>query len=57
MTVPAVTAEWVCTRCGTINRKLVPADTQETEDRCQHCRAKHEVERGSRKVFWDAEPD
>ena len=57
MTVPAVTAEWVCTRCGTINRKLGPADADETEDRCHHCRAKHEVERGKRKVFWDAELD
>ena len=27
MSVPAVTAEWNCTRCGTTNRKLVPADT------------------------------
>ena len=29
MSVPAVTAEWNCTRCGTTNRKLVPADTTE----------------------------
>lgn len=57
MTVPAVTAEWVCTRCGTTNRKLVPADTKEAEDRCQHCRAKHEIEPGPRPVFWDAELD
>ena len=57
MTVPAVTAEWVCTRCGTTNRKLVPADTKEAEDRCQHCRAKHEIEPGPRRVFWDAELD
>ena len=27
MSVPARTAEWHCTRCGTTNRKLVPADT------------------------------
>lgn len=57
MTVPAVTAEWVCTRCGSTNRKLVPADTKEAEDRCQHCRAKHEIEPGPRRVFWNAELD
>ena len=27
MTVAAATAEWVCTRCGSTNRKLVPADS------------------------------
>ena len=31
MSVAAVTAEWNCTRCGTTNRKLVPADTTSTQ--------------------------
>ena len=43
MSVPAVTAEWNCTRCGTTNRKLVPADTTSAGDRCNHCRAWHIV--------------
>ena len=38
MTVPAVTAEWNCTRCGSTNRKLVSAKTTRTTDRCTHCR-------------------
>ena len=37
MTVAAVTAEWNCTRCGTTNRKLVPAgDDRGRTDRCAH---------------------
>ena len=54
MTVPARTAEWNCTRCGTTNRKLVPADSTRTRDRCAHCHAKHVVEAGSRPVRWNA---
>jgi DNA-directed RNA polymerase subunit RPC12/RpoP len=57
MPVAAVTAEWNCTRCGTTNRKLVPAGTRETEDRCQHCDAEHEIRPGARPVRWDAEID
>jgi hypothetical protein len=52
MAVPARTAEWICTRCGTSNRKLVPADTTRTLDRCTHCRAKHIVEPDVRPVRW-----
>ena len=54
MSVPAVTAEWTCTRCGTTNRKLVPADTARTRDRCTHCRAWHLVDPGERPVRWNA---
>jgi DNA-directed RNA polymerase subunit RPC12/RpoP len=55
MTVTATTAEWVCTRCGSTNRMLVPADTQKAEDRCVHCRTLHTVRPGKRPVRWDAE--
>ncbi len=54
MTVPAVTAEWICTRCGSTNRRLVPADTTETEDRCVHCGRRHLVRPNDRPVRWDA---
>ncbi len=54
MTVPAVTAEWNCTRCGSTNRRLVPADTTETEDRCVHCGRRHLVRPNDRPVRWDA---
>jgi DNA-directed RNA polymerase subunit RPC12/RpoP len=55
MTVTATTAEWLCTRCGSTNRLLVPTDTQQTEDRCVHCRARHILHPGSRPVRWEAE--
>jgi DNA-directed RNA polymerase subunit RPC12/RpoP len=54
MSVAAMTAEWNCTRCGTTNRKLVPADTTSTVDRCTHCGARHVVTPGERPVRWDA---
>lgn len=54
MTVAARTAEWLCTRCGTTNRKLVSADTTETRDRCAHCGARHTVRLNDRPVRWDA---
>jgi hypothetical protein len=54
MTVAAVTAEWLCTRCGSTNRKLVSSDTTRTDDRCVTCRAKHVVTPGERPVRWDA---
>lgn len=57
MSVPARTAEWICTRCGTTNRKLVPADTTRTHDRCAHCKAKHVVEPGDRPVRWRAQTE
>ena len=57
MSVPAVTAEWNCTRCGSTNRKLVPADTTSTRDRCNHCRAWHIIEPDERPVRWNARLD
>lgn len=57
MTVPAHTAEWNCTRCGTTNRKLISTRVTRVNDRCTHCRAKHVVEPGSTPVRWDARLD
>jgi hypothetical protein len=54
MSVPAVTAEWNCTRCGTTNRKLVPLGVERTADRCVHCRTRHTVAAGPRPVRWTA---
>ena len=54
MSVAATTAEWICTRCGSTNRILVPADAREAEDICLHCGAKHGVARGQRPVRWEA---
>jgi hypothetical protein len=52
--VPAVTAEWICTRCGATNRKLVPSRVTETEDRCVTCHAGHVVALDTRPVRWKA---
>jgi hypothetical protein len=57
VTVLAVTAEWNCTRCGTTNRKLVPATTTSAADSCDHCHARHIVEPGARPVRWNARLD
>jgi DNA-directed RNA polymerase subunit RPC12/RpoP len=54
MTVAATTAEWICTRCGSTNRILVPWDARETDDECLHCGARHHVARGQRPVRWEA---
>lgn len=54
MPVPAITAEWICTRCGTTNRRLVPAGTTETTDRCIICHARHEVDAAVRPARWEA---
>ncbi len=56
MTVAAVTAEWICTRCGSTNRKLVAADTTRARDRCVTCGAKHELVPGETPVRWEAKP-
>lgn len=55
VTGPAITAEWICTRCGVTNRKLVAAVDRETSDRCVHCGLKHKVTRDPRPVRWSAE--
>jgi DNA-directed RNA polymerase subunit RPC12/RpoP len=54
MTVAAVSAEWICTRCGATNRKLVPAEMTRVADRCVTCGAKHTVTPEARPVRWDA---
>jgi DNA-directed RNA polymerase subunit RPC12/RpoP len=54
MTVPATTAEWLCTRCGSTNRRLVASGTERVVDRCNHCSARHVVEPGPRPVRWEA---
>lgn len=57
MTIAGVTAEWLCTRCGTSNRKLVPAGTTDAHDRCLHCRTGHQIAPGARPVRWTAVRD
>ena len=57
MSNPATTTEWICTRCGATNRKLVAARTTETNDRCVTCHAKHVVELDARPVRWRARLD
>ena len=54
MAVPAITAEWICTRCGATNRKLVPIRLTLAADRCVTCHAAHVVEADERPVRWRA---
>lgn len=54
MTTAATTAEWICTRCGATNRKLVAVHTSETRDRCVTCHTRHVVEPDIRPVRWKA---
>jgi hypothetical protein len=54
MTLPATTAEWICTRCGSTNRRLVARSTERTRDRCVHCHATHLIEPDERPVRWQA---
>lgn len=54
MTVPATTAEWICTRCGTTNRRLLAATTREAADKCFHCHVGHDITPGDRPVRWNA---
>jgi hypothetical protein len=51
-----VTAEWICTRCGVTNRKLLPPGVTRTEDACVTCRTKHTIEADERPVRWRARP-
>jgi hypothetical protein len=57
MTVPATTAEWICTRCGATNRKLVALRTTQITDRCVTCHSPHIVEVDERPVRWNARLD
>jgi len=54
MTVTARTAEWVCTRCGVTNRKLVPATSDTATDRCVTCHARHQIAPSDTPVRWVA---
>ena len=55
-TVPMTTAEWICTRCGSTNRKLVVAGVTATVDACVTCHAKHDIAIEARPVRWSARP-
>jgi hypothetical protein len=48
------TAEWLCTKCGATNRKLVVGTPPQLEDRCVSCRTRHVVRPGRRPVRWEA---
>jgi hypothetical protein len=48
------TAEWICTRCGSTNRRLVPDAAERALDRCVSCHASHELEIDARPVRWRA---
>jgi hypothetical protein len=50
----AVTAEWICTRCGATNRKLVAVGSAQAADRCVTCHAAHTLEPEERPVRWTA---
>jgi hypothetical protein len=47
-----VTAEWICTRCGSTNRRLVLVGVTRAEDACLQCHTRHEIEPGKRPVRW-----
>ncbi len=51
-----VTAEWICTRCGSTNRRLVPVGVTRAEDVCLRCHTLHEIEADVRPVRWRARP-
>ncbi len=51
--IPAeITAEWICTRCGSTNRRLVPAGVTRAEDKCLGCHTTHVIEADERPVRW-----
>jgi hypothetical protein len=53
--IPAdVTAEWICTRCGSTNRRLVPVGVTRAEDECLQCHTPHEIQADDRPVRWIA---
>ena len=49
-----MTAEWICTRCGSTNRKLVDDHVTSAIDKCVSCHARHEIEADTRPVRWRA---
>lgn len=50
------TAEWICTRCGSTNRRLVLAGATRAADACVTCHARHELRPDERPVRWQARP-
>ena len=48
------TAEWICTRCGSTNRKLVAETATRATDECVTCHARHDIEPDARPVRWRA---
>jgi hypothetical protein len=59
MTAPAadITAEWICARCGSTNRRLVPAGVTTAADSCVQCHTRHIIEAEARPVRWRALPE
>ena len=51
---PRTTAEWLCTRCGATNRKLLPQAVRQTRDICMSCGKRHDIAVGSTPVRWNA---
>jgi hypothetical protein len=47
-----ITAEWICTRCGSTNRRLVADGVASSVDECLTCHTRHEIERDARPVRW-----
>lgn len=50
-----LTAEWICTRCGSTNRRLVAAGVARAEDVCLRCHTVHVIEQDGRPVRWRAD--
>ena len=53
---PSTTAEWICTSCGSTNRKLVPLGVTRTMDECVTCHTPHQLSADARPVRWRAQP-
>ena len=51
-----ITAEWICTRCGSTNRRLVPVGVTRADDRCVSCHTRHAIEADVRPVRWRSQP-
>jgi DNA-directed RNA polymerase subunit RPC12/RpoP len=50
------TAEWICTRCGSTNRRLVADGERHATDACVTCHTAHEIDADARPVRWQARP-
>lgn len=48
------TAEWICSKCGATNRRLVADDATAAEDRCVSCHTRHRLSKDERPVRWQA---